>query len=394
MNNKKRLLVAGGGYADIPMIKAAQVLGFHVITSGNRPDDLGHRFADQYCLADFSDSQAMLSLSRELGIDAICASCNDFSALTCAYVANELGLPGHDNLIVSEIIHHKDQWRAFAQFHDIPSPRAIGCSNMVDVMGAISQLRLPLIVKPIDLTGGKGVRRTDTAEETVLAAQAAFDISRAKRIVVEEFITGSRHGFTAILRSGRVAFHFLDDENYHLSQYLVSGASAPTSCLHSSVLKLIELSERIANLLQLVDGIFHVQFIEQPDGVPVIIEICRRPPGDLYVELVRHATGAPYSEWIVRAAAGLDLQDICSLPVNRCVTRHCLMADKAGIFTGFDFDPVTEAHIIDRFVWARPGDIVLDELSHKFGIVFVEHRDVDQMRSVVPKLQRLLSSQV
>lgn len=390
----KKLLIAGGSHADIPLIQAAKRLGYHVTTSGNRSQDLGHAHSDAFEPCDYSDPQAVLALARKIGAEALCACCNDFSALSCAFAAKELGLPGHDDPKTAEIIHHKDQWRAFAQEHGIPSPQAIGCSSLEEVQAAIPRLRLPLIVKPVDLTGGKGILRADTAEETLKAAEAAFAISKAKRIVVEEFITGTRHGFTCILRDGRVAFHFADDEMYHLSPYLVSAACTPTSCPPSSIESLIEHSERIAGLLDLVDGIFHVQFIQHEDGNPVIIEICRRAPGDLYIELVRHATGAPYAEWIVRAAAGLDLSDVFYMPSARCVTRHCLMADHTGTLEGFDFDEAVASRIMNRLIWAKVGDQVTDPLTHKFGIVFVQHRNEAHLREEAPQLQKLLRARL
>jgi biotin carboxylase len=265
---------------------------------------------------------------------------------------------------------------------------------MDEVKVATLKLRLPLIVKPVDLTGGKGIKHAFNAREVRKAAIAAFAASKAKRIVVEEFITGSRHGLTCILRDGRVVFHFADDELYHLSQYLVSGASSPTSCSPSAITALIKESERIAHLLDLVDGIFHIQFIQNEEGNPVIVEICRRAPGDLYVELVRHATGAPYAEWIVRASAGLGLANVGSLPPTRCVTRHCLMADHTGVFEGFDFDEDIASRIINRLIWSKEGDQVNDPGSHKFGIVFVHHLNEEQMRKEAPKLQKLLRARV
>lgn len=390
----KRLLIAGGSHADIPLIQAAKRLGYHVTTSGNRPQDLGHAYSDAFEPCDYSDPQAVIQVAKKIGAEALCACCNDFSALSCAIASKELGLPGHDDPATAEIIHHKDRWRAFAQEHGIPSPQAIGCTSLEEVRAAIPKLRLPLIVKPVDLTGGKGIQRADTAEETVKAAQAAFAISKAGRIVVEEFITGTRHGFTCILGDGRVTFHFADDEIYHLSQYLVSAACTPTSCPQSSIETLIRHTERIAELLDLVNGIFHVQFIQHEDGNPVIIEICRRAPGDLYVELVRHATGAPYAEWIVRASAGLDLGDVSQMPATRCVTRHCLMAEHIGTFEGFDFDSEVDSRIMGRLIWAKPGDKVADPLTHKFGIVFVQHTSVAHMRVEAPRLQKLLPARL
>ena len=66
-----RLLIAGGGYADIPLIRAAKRLGFFVITSGNRPDELGHRHSDLYEPGDFSDGEAMLVIARKHQVAAV-----------------------------------------------------------------------------------------------------------------------------------------------------------------------------------------------------------------------------------------------------------------------------------------------------------------------------------
>ena len=390
LNRTKRILIVGGSHADIPMVLAAKGFGYHVTTSGNRIDDLAHRYSDAFVPCDYSVPEEVLGVAVQIGADAICASCNDFSALSSAYAANKLGLPGHDIPEVANLIHHKDKWRAFAQKVGIGGPVAFGCGSLKEVETALEHLRLPLMVKPVDLTGGKGIQRVDTKKEILNAAQAAFSISKAKRIVVEEFITGTRHGFTCILRSEKVVFHFVDIETYHLSPYLVSAASSSSFCPEVAVENLIAQSEKIAGSLGLVDGIFHVQFILQSSGVPVIIEICRRGPGDLYVELVRHATGAPYAEWIVRAACGMDLGEIFEMPVKRSVTRHCLMADKVGIFEGFDFEPDVESRIIDQMVWSRQGERVEDPATHKFGIVFVDHGSLENARSERIFLQKLL----
>jgi biotin carboxylase len=250
------------------------------------------------------------------------------------------------------------------------------------------------MVKPVDLTGGKGIQRVENIEDGLRAAEVAFSISKAKRIVVEEFIAGTRHGFSCMLRGGRVVFYFADDEIYHLSPYMVSAASSSSSCPEAAVENLIAQSEKIAGTLRLVDGIFHVQFILRPTGEPVIIEICRRGPGDLYVELVRHATGVPYAEWIVRAACGMDLGIIIESPVKRYVTRHCLMAEKAGVFEGFDFDLEVENRIIDRMVWAQVGESVVDPTTHKFGIVFVDHGSLECMREESVRLQKVLRARI
>lgn len=388
------LLIAGGSHSEIPLIVAAKRMGFHVITSGNRSDDLGHDFSDAKRLVDFSDKEAMLELAIELSIDAICPGCNDFSAISAAYVAKKLQLPGHDSPEIVELIHHKDRYRVLAEELGISSPRAFGCTDLDSAISAVRVLDFPIIIKPVDLTGGKGISRVDTMEAALRAVNDAFAMSRAGRIVIEEFIVGSRHGFSAFVQNGQVKFYFADDEYYHLSPYLVSAASSPGSCTEDTLLKIRQDSERIIKSLGLVDGIFHVQFINPPDDDPVIIEVCRRAPGDLYIELVRHSAGVPYADWIIRAFSGLPLPPIKSIDEQTIITRHCLMADQCGTFRGFNFDTDVSTSIIDQLIWAKPGDQVRDPLTHKFGIVFVRHSSLEHRERIAPRLQELLGASV
>ena len=123
--SKKKLLLLGGGHAEIPLIQAAQALGWYVITTGNAREGLGQPYADKNVFADFSDKDAMLELARAEGVQAVCSGCNDFALLSTVYVCEKLGLPGHDSYATSLEIHHKDKYRALATRLGIPTPRAL-----------------------------------------------------------------------------------------------------------------------------------------------------------------------------------------------------------------------------------------------------------------------------
>ena len=245
---KNKLLIAGGGYAEIPLIKAAKSLGYYVITSGNRPSELGHAESDEYRCADFSNRDEMLELANSLDIDAICPCCNDFSAITSAYVAEKLGLPGFDSHETTLLLHHKDLYREFALENKIPTPNAKGFSDLASALANIEEFDFPIIIKPVDLTGGKGIAKVQNISESNAALENAFSISKSKRIVVEEFIEGSRHGFSAILKDKKVVFHFTDNEHYYLNPYMVSGASAPAAVDQQVIENLIEQSEKKSHL--------------------------------------------------------------------------------------------------------------------------------------------------
>ncbi len=390
---KKRLLIAGGGYADIPMIQAGKALGYHVITSGNRIEDLGHNYSDEHRLEDFSDEQAMLKLAKSLRIDAICACCNDFSALTAAFVAENMGLPGHDTYETAQIIHHKDRYRHFAQSHGIPSPRAEGFDSADAALTALSKFRFPIIIKPVDLTGGKGVSTVTREEDARSALEMAFARSRAKRVVVEEFIEGSRHGLSTFIRDGRVAFYFNDNEHYYLNPYLVSAASTPGNIPSESVEKLCKTAEKIAGLLNLKTGIFHIQYILCRDE-PVIIEICRRPPGDLYTRFVQIATGIDYPSFIVRGAAGLDCGDLIQTEPTGYFMRHCVMTPNNGTILDVRFDQTILENIVDKLMWWREGDIIDDFMTQKLGIVFLKFQSLAEMQEKSQNMPTLISAKL
>ena len=386
---KKKLLIAGGGYADIPLILAAKALGFHVTTSGNRPEDLGHRYSDACQLEDFSNEQAMLKLAQALRIDAICACCNDFSALTAAYVAERMGLPGHDPYATAQILHHKDSYRGFAQQNGIPTPSAQGYDSVAAASAGLAGFRFPVIVKPVDLTGGKGIATAATPADARKALEAAFRVSRAKRVVVEEFLVGSRHGLSTFIRDGRVVFHFDDDEYYYLNPYLVSAASTPGSAPAAAIADLCRTAEKIAGLLRLGTGIFHIQYI-LCGTTPVIIEICRRAPGDLYTRFVQHATGVDYPAMIVRAAAGMSCDDFAQVEVRGYYTRHCVMSRRTGRVRDIVFDASVREKVIDAFMWWKSGDRIDDVLTQKCGIVFLRFDSREEMLRESARMQDLI----
>lgn len=393
MVDKKKLLLAGGGYADIPLIKAAQNLGYYVVTTGNRPEELGHKESDEYRPADYSDPESMLDLARELKIDAICPCCNDFSAISSAYVAEKLGLPGHDSYETSQLIHHKDSYRMFAMDNDISTPKARGFADIDAALSLIHDFQFPLIVKPVDLTGGKGIAKVQDQAGVRSALEDAFSISKLGRVVIEEFIEGSRHGFSAFIRDGKVAFCFSDNEHYYLNQYMVSAASAPTTVPESAIQELVSQAEKISGILALKTGIFHVQFILRNDK-PVIIEICRRPPGDLYIKLVEYATGLDYSLWIVNAFCGLDCSELTNNQVDGYYLRHCVMGARNGVLDNIVIDSSIEKNIIDSMMWWKPGDKVDNYLVNKFGIVFLKFDSLDELLIKSDDMQELIRANI
>jgi hypothetical protein len=157
-----------------------------------------------------------------------------------------------------------------------------------------------------------------------------------------------------------------------------------------------EYSERIAQKLHLVDGILHIQYIERANGTPIIIEICRRPPGDLYIKFVKYATGIDYPKFIVQAETGEDISGIADVPTKGFWLRHCIMADCqagengcSGTVREVPFTPEIQGNIVEKFLWYKPGDVITDKLTYKAGIVFFKFDTLAEMQDKTARMTEL-----
>ena len=371
-----RILICGGSHADIPQIEAARDLGHWVATSGNHPHELGHAHADAYFPADYSDPAAIREIVVRHAIDAVIPCCNDFSYLSCAAVATQLGQAGYDSLATAHQIHDKDAFRALCKALDISVPRVL--ATWPSESYTPTRYDTEVIVKPVDLSGGKGMTRVAAGTDSLPAIRHAMARSKAGRVVVEEFISGSNHGLSTLIIQGKVCFSFVDDEHYFLNPYLVSGASSPGSVRPEVTAALIADIELLARHLELVDGLMHCQFIQTATGYR-LLEICRRPPGDLYTRFVELATAMPYPALLVRFYLGdvpaLPELQTCKAP--RAMTRHCAMPTQKGRYAGLWLAPELQDRIVERFNLLEEGAVITDELVQKAAILFIDNQQLD-----------------
>lgn len=385
----KRVLIAGGSHSDIPLIRAAQAHGFHVITSGNREADLGHQFADEVHLEDFSDLRAMLALAMRLRIDAICSSANDFSVITCAYIAEIMGLPGFDSYQTTLALHHKDRFRTLASQLNLPCPTARHFSTPDITPDDIADLTFPLMVKPIDLTGGKGISRIDSPDQLAASVNIAFSCSRAKRIVIETFFSGTLHSYSSVIRNQQVVFEYADNEFSFLNPYLVTTSTSPAK-VDASIMASIRLStEKLARHLQLADGLLHGQFLCNGKEFR-IIEYTRRCPGDLYAVPVRHSTGVDHADLIVRPCLGMNLTIDDNCHQSGFFSRHCVMTECPGILRDIVISDEIRDNVMDIFALRKYGEPMVNHLVDKAAIIFLQYSSEAEMEDRNQRITSLI----
>ncbi len=383
----KKILILNGSSSEIMLIEAAKRLGYYVITSGNNPGLIGHRYADEYCPADFSNHDEILNLAKKRGIDAICANANDLGMLTAIYVAEQMGLPGvRDSYEISRVFHEKDLFKKFALENHFPTPKSVMFDDLQGAYTYLKDAEYPLMIKPVDLSAGRGCSKVTNYEEGVRAAELAFEKSKAKRIVIEEYISGRQYDFHTIVINRKVAFCSASNEFSYKNPYQVSCLTIPadhsdeiTQCLKSMV-------ERMAELLNIADGPLWLQY-RIKNNQPYIIESARRCGGNNMLDILSRGYGKDFGEWVVRLETGLDYDSLSEKLVHKkCQAYQSFMAERNGKLRGAYIAEELRKHIYKEYYWYKEGDQVTDYLYERWGIVLFEYDTQEEMMDVVRRV--------
>lgn len=159
---QKKLLLLGGLRYLLPVIESAHNQGYYVITADYLPDNIAHKYSDEYHNISIIDKEAVLALARELEIDGIMSFAVDPGVVTAAYVQEQMGLPAFGPYDSVCILQNKDKFRNFLTKHGFNVPKAKGFSTVEEAMSEAYWYPWPVIVKPTDSAGSKGVTKVDS----------------------------------------------------------------------------------------------------------------------------------------------------------------------------------------------------------------------------------------
>lgn len=388
---QKRILIPNGNYTDIPLIKAYKEMGLYVITSGNAPELAGHKYADEYIAHDYSDKEGMLEIAKGLNLDYVSSCANDFGVLTGAYIAEKLGLPGHDTFLNAQTIAEKDHFKKFGQENGllvIPSKQfqdeAAACAYALTA-------EYPIIVKPTDLTGGKGVSRVDDPKDAEAAIKYAFGRSKAKHIVIEPFIEGTQHSFCAFLVDGKVATYTSFNEfDSPYNPFLVGYTTSPAEDMEHVAPVLIGQIEKMADLLKLADGIFHVQYRVR-NGKPMIMECMRRCLGNYALQCTQTLLGIDIEKWIARAYCGMDCSGIPrTTDEGKWISHYYIQAPRNGKVKNVHVAPELEKYIYRSIMQWEPGLEITNYQAEMLGFLFLNFTSKQERDAVTSRYAELV----
>ncbi len=359
---KKKLMLLGGISYLLPVIEAAHRLGYHVITCDYLPDNIAHRYSDEYHNISIVDKEAILQLARQRRVDGIMSFAVDPGVLTAAYVQEQMGLPGNPYDSVA-ILQNKDRFRAFLHQHGFNTPWAKSYASIENALKDSPNLTWPAIVKPTDSAGSKGVTRVNTPAELAPALQQARKHSLSGRIIVEEYIEKQGHttGSDSFSIDGILRFTSFDDQHFDPlspNPYTPSAHSWPSTMPAEHQQELARELQRLLTLLHMRTSLYNIEARVGTNGKPYIMEVSPRGGGNRLAEVLYLATGVDLITNAVKAAVGDPVEGIEQKPIQGHWVIIMLHAEKDGIYRGIRYSEALRRCIVQEALLVHPGDKV------------------------------------
>ena len=361
MKQKKIMLLGGLRYL-LPVIEAAHKLGYYVITCDYLPDNIAHKYSDEYVNVSIIDKEAVLAVAREKQIDGIMSFAVDPGVVTAAYVQDRMGLPAFGPYESVCILQNKDRFRDFLAKHGFNVPQAKGFSSVEEAMSEKYWYPWPVIVKPTDSAGSKGVTRVDRLEDLEAALQTAFDHSLSGRVIVEEFIekAGCSSDSDCFSVDGELKFVSFSAQRFDVNApnpYTPSAYSWPSTFTKEQEAELTSEIQRLLTLLGMRTSVYNIETRIGTNGKPYIMEVSPRGGGNRLSEMLRFATGVDLITNAVRAAVGDEVVGIEQKDYDGHWAEVVLHTEKSGRFDSLDIVPeFAEKHVRQTDLWVKPGD--------------------------------------
>lgn len=390
MKQKKLMLLGGLRYL-LPVIKAAHEQGYYVITADYLPNNVAHKYSDEYCNVSIIDKEAVLKEAQRLQIDGIMSFACDPGVVTASYVQNKMGLPSFGPFESVEILQNKDKFRAFLAKNGFNVPRAKGFESLEAAMEEIYWYPWPVIVKPTDAAGSKGVTRVDKAEDLKPALEYAMEHSISGHIIIEEFIDkkGCSSDTDSMSVDGKLVFTSFCAQRFDAkatNPYTPAAFSWPSTFTKEEEAYLTSEIQRLITLLNLRTVVYNIEVRVASNGKPYIMELTPRGGGNRLCEMLRYATGVDMITAITRAMVGDPiLEPIEQKPYNGHWAEIILHADKSGIYDHLEINKDLSAEVIEEDLWVKQGDKVesFEGANNAIGTLVLKFQTAEDLEKAI-----------
>lgn len=324
----KKIAIIGANAFQAPLIEKAKELGFETHVFAWAAGDVGERIADVFHPISITEKEAIWQVCRREGVCACCSIGSDLAVHTVNYIQRRLGNPCNSPR-TDTIATNKYAMRQALRDAGVACPAFISVTA-VPPPEALADMGWPLIVKPTDRSGSRGIFKVEDYHQLADAVPLAMAQSFEKRAIIEEFIDGPEYSCESISFNGE--HHILALTKKYTTgapHFIETGHTEPADIPADMCPAIYGQITAALDALDIRYGASHGEFKLTPDGDVRIVEVGARMGGDcIGSDLVVLSTGMDYVAMVIDTA--------CGRAPDLTVRRRPRRADIRFIFTAAD----------------------------------------------------------
>ena len=395
----KKILLLGGSAQQVVAIKTAKRLGYYTVLCDYLPDNPGQYAADKYYNVSTTDVEAVYKVAMDEKVDGILAYASDPAALPAAIVAERLGLPTNPPESVA-VLGVKHNFRKFLGENGFACPRNFTFNvgaDIEEVKGKIQELHFPIVVKPTDSSGSKGVTVLKSVEGLDTAIAWAESYSRNKILIVEEFIESN---FPAVIDGdifvwdGKVILYgemacLRGNEHNGL---IPVGEKSPAGLNSKQIDNVHKELQRIITMLGIKFGELNIEILLDKNDNVHFLELGPRAGGNMIPIELSDIFNVDLVEANVLAAMG---ENPMLQPVRQSgyFTTYVLHSYRNGQFEGVSIANKIRSNVYRREIYKKSGDLVesFDGAGKAVGILFLRFDTEQELKYFCSNHEKLVA---
>lgn len=396
----KKILLLGGSRYLIPVINKIHELGHYAITCDYLPNNIAHKYSDEYHNVSIIDKDKVLKLAQELKIDGIMSFACDPGVTTAAYVAEKMNLPFNGSYESVRILQNKGEFRKFLLDNGFNCPHARSYFDIKEVMKDVNYFTWPVIVKPVDSAGSKGVTKIERVEQLEDAVKRAISESHNGQFIVEDFLTfkGYHSSADCFTVDGKLKFCTYSDQLFDKeadNPYTPAMIIWPSSMEQTNQEYLTREIQRLMKLLKMRTGIYNIETCVSTDGKPYIMEVSPRGGGCKIAEIQRLSTNVDLIEADIKKAIGIPVVDIHPPKFDGFWCEYVIHngPGQEGIFKKLDISSeIKEKYIKTIDMSTKTGDYVepFTGANKSLGDMFLRFNSREELNEIMSKTSEWL----
>lgn len=391
-------MLLGGIRYLLPVIKAAHEQGYYVITADYLPDNIAHKYSDEYVNVSIIDKDAVLQVAQEKQIDGIMSFGVDPGVVSAAYVAEKMGLPFQCSYEAACILQDKSKFRQFLSEHGFNCPKAKGYDSIEEAIADADSFTWPIIVKPVDSAGSKGVAEVFHKDDLRQAVEKAFVASLGQHIIIEEYLLaeGRPSGSESFFVNGELRYNAFYDQLFELNSpnpFVPMVEQWPSGKDKSVLDNVSQQLQRLGEILGFGTGLFNVEW-RVSKGKVYLMEVSPRAGGNRLAEILNYATDIDIIKAETLKSIGADCGEVHDPNYNGHYAIYNLHSNRNGRFKKLIIDPAFEKkYLIEKEVRVEIGDIVEPFVgaNTSLGTLFLRADTRQEMDAILKSIDKYIN---